>query len=74
MGELRDVIVACVERVAAAGRLADGWSVAQAADWIWAGIQPSAYAQLVDERGWTADPVTDRTVESLIRDVVASAG
>jgi len=74
MGELREVIAASVERVAAAGRLADGWSVAEAADWIWSRIQPSAYAQLVEERRWPAERVTDRTVASLMRDVVASAG
>jgi AcrR family transcriptional regulator len=74
MGELREVVGSAVERLAGAGRLAAGWSADEATDWIWARIQPSAYAQLVEERGWRPERVTDRTVASLLREVVAPAG
>ena len=74
MGELRQIVRASVERVAGAGRLAPGWSADDAADWIWARIQPSAYAHLVEERGWSHRRVTERTVTSLLRELVAPAG
>jgi hypothetical protein len=45
--------------------LADGWTPEAAADWIWARVQPSAYAHLVGERGWTHAEFTERTVASL---------
>ena len=38
------------------------------ADWIWAHVQPSTYAHLVHERGWTHAEFTDRTIAQLKRD------
>jgi AcrR family transcriptional regulator len=74
MGELRAIVHAAVKRVAAQHRLAPGWSPGQAADWAWARIQPGAYAQLVEERGWSAEAVTDRTVASLLRELTTPPG
>jgi len=51
--------------------LADGWTQDRAADWIWARVQPSAYAHLVQERGWTQAEFTERTVAGLLRELVA---
>ncbi len=74
MGELHQIVRAHVERLAAAGRLAGGWSVDDAADWIWARIQPGTYAHLAEDRGWSTRRVTDRTVASVLREIVAPAG
>ena len=52
------------------GRLAEGWTVAKAADWIWSRVQPSTYAHLVDERGWSRRDYTERTIGSLTRELV----
>jgi AcrR family transcriptional regulator len=37
------------------------------ADWIWAHVQPSTYAHLVHERGWTHAEYTERTIAQLKR-------
>jgi len=42
-----------VAAIADAGRLADGWTVDQVADAIWALGKPSFYDSVVTERGWT---------------------
>jgi AcrR family transcriptional regulator len=42
---------------------APGWT----ADWVWARVQPSVYAHLVGERGWTHEEFVERTVASLVK-------
>ena len=37
-----------VERVAADGGLAEGWTPDTATDWIWAQVQPASYEHLVE--------------------------
>jgi AcrR family transcriptional regulator len=71
MGDLREVLAAAVDRVAAAGRLAEGWTPAAATDWVWARAQPSAFAHLVADRGWTAGDYADRAVPSILAEVVS---
>jgi AcrR family transcriptional regulator len=39
------------------------------ADWIWARVQPSVYAHLVGERGWSHDEFVARTVSSLLAEL-----
>ncbi len=70
MGDLREAFRRAVHRVADEGRLAAGWTVETAADWIWARVQPSNHAHLVQERGWTAADYTERTVASLLAELV----
>jgi AcrR family transcriptional regulator len=71
MGDLREVLAAAVDRVAADGRLAEGWTPAAAADWVWARAQPSAFAHLVADRGWPAGDYVDRVVPSILAEVVS---
>ena len=52
MGDLRELFAAAVERVDRDGRLADGWSVAAATDWVWARAQPATFQHLVGDRAW----------------------
>jgi AcrR family transcriptional regulator len=65
MAELHAILARAVR----ATGLAAGWTPEVAADWIWARVQPSAYAHLVQERGWTHAEFTERTVGSLLRDL-----
>ena len=71
MSELREACWLAVERVERAGRLAPGWTTEQAADWAWARIQPSAWAHLVGVRGWDPALFTERTVTTLLAELVA---
>ena len=72
MAELRESCRIAIGRIAAAGRLAGGWTLDQAADWAWARIQPGTWAHLVGLRGWDPDTFTDRLVASLLADLVAA--
>ena len=66
MGELRDAVRMTLRRV----DLATGWTVDEAADWAWSRIQPTTWQHLVGERGWTAEEYTERTVRSLLAELV----
>jgi AcrR family transcriptional regulator len=68
---LREVVEAAVERVDRAGRLAPGWTVEAATDWVWARAQPAAFALLVVDRGWPPGDYADRMVASILSEVVA---
>ena len=70
MGDLRELFAAAVARVERAGRLADGWSVAAATDWVWARAQPATFQHLVGERAWPPDDYVDRAVHSVLSEVV----
>jgi AcrR family transcriptional regulator len=63
---------AAVERVADDRRLAEGWTVDTATDWLWAQVHVSRWQQLVVERGWDREQFVDRTVDSLRRDLLSS--
>jgi AcrR family transcriptional regulator len=67
MGELRAALRLALGRV----ELAPGWTVDQAADWAWSRIQPTTWQHLVGERGWSAEEYVDRTVGSLLRELLA---
>ena len=69
MGELHAVLARAVERV----DLAPGWTVETATDWVWARVQPSAYAHLVGERGWTHARYVECTVATLLREITRSS-
>jgi AcrR family transcriptional regulator len=70
MGELREAFRLAIERIAVAGALAPGWTTEAAADWVWARCQPSNRAHLVAERGWDTGEYADRTIASILREVV----
>jgi AcrR family transcriptional regulator len=61
---LRDQI-ATVQRLAEAGILPTGYTVAQAADLFWAITSPDMYRLLVVERGWSTDAYEQWLVRSL---------
>lgn len=70
MSELHEAFRLAVARLAKEGRLAEGWTVRRAADWLWARVQPSTYAHLVEERGWSDAEYSRRTIDSLIGELV----
>ena len=71
MDDLREVLAAAVDRVATDGRLVGGWTPATATDWVWARAQPSAFAHLVADRGWSPGDYADRAVPSILAEVVS---
>jgi AcrR family transcriptional regulator len=70
MGELHEAFRLAVERLAADGRLAPGWTAGAAADWAWARSQPSNWRHLVGEKGWNPDDYAARSVASIVRELV----
>ena len=73
MGDLREMFAAAVERVDGDGRLAEGWTVPSATDWVWARAQPATFQHLVVDRAWPADDYTERAVRSILAEVVTPA-
>jgi AcrR family transcriptional regulator len=71
MGDLRELFAGAVARLARDGRLAEGWTVPAAADWVWARAQPSTFSHLVGDRGWPAGDYTERAVRSVLAEVVS---
>jgi hypothetical protein len=67
MDDLREAFRLALERV----ELKRGWSVDDAADWIFARVQPSTYEHLVGRRGWTPARYTDLTVRTLLDELLA---
>ena len=72
MSELREACRLAVEPVERAGHLATGWTTESAADWAWARIQPSAWAHLVGIRDWDPAAFTERTVTTLLAELVTA--
>jgi AcrR family transcriptional regulator len=71
MDSLRGVIRGAVERLDREGGLGRGWGVESAADWIWARGHLETWQHLVVERGWSPDEFVDRTVRSILAEVLA---
>jgi AcrR family transcriptional regulator len=73
MADLHMAFRLALARIAADDRLTPGWTVDRAADWTWARVQPSTYAHLVEERGWTHADYTRRTTRSLLAELVVDS-
>src|SRR5512132_4359333 len=70
MADLLEAFRAAVARVEEDGRLADGWTVRTAGDWIWARCHLATWQHLVGERGWSPGEYAERTVRSILAEVV----
>jgi AcrR family transcriptional regulator len=68
MGELREALRFATGRLT----LAEPWTADAAADWAWSRVQPSNWRHLVEERGWPPDEYVDRTVASILGELVAN--
>ena len=60
MAVRRDNIKRDIERLQAEGFLADGWTVEEAADFVWALLSVHTYEYLVIERGWPIEQFVRR--------------
>jgi AcrR family transcriptional regulator len=70
--DIHEAFRLAVERVADDGRLAGGWDVTTAADWVFARSHISTWQYLVVERGWSKKAYIERTVTSILREIVAA--
>ena len=71
MEDLWEAFRIAVERVDREGRLAEGWTVATATDWIWARSHLTTWQQLVGERGWALDDYRERSIRSILAEILA---
>jgi AcrR family transcriptional regulator len=78
MGRRQMHLRSIVERIAAEGRLAEGWSVDAAVELVYVITMPGAWRELTRELGWTGERYTQnltRLVESaLLKRVTAASG
>ena len=73
MDDIHEAFRLAVARVDEAGRLAPGWTLDTAADWVYAHSHVSTWQHLVADRGWPAGEYVERTIASIMAEVVASA-
>jgi AcrR family transcriptional regulator len=73
MADIHEAFRLAMQRIDEAGRLARGWTVATAADWISARTHVETWQQLVVERSWHASDYVERTIDSIMAEVVAPA-
>jgi AcrR family transcriptional regulator len=71
--EVRKAFRASIKRLADGGRLAEGWSVDEAADWVTAATAPAAWMMLRDQRRWSNARITRRLSAVVLSQLVASA-
>jgi AcrR family transcriptional regulator len=69
--DLHRVFREALARVAEAGRLAPGWTVDAATDWVWARTQPSGWDYLVTMRDWSPEDWIERTTRSVLGELVS---
>ena len=62
-----------VERVDRDGRLAEGWTVKTATDWVWARNHLTTWQHLVGERGWAPNDYKKRSISSILAEILAPA-
>ena len=60
MNRRRDMILGVAERIADEGRLAEGWTTAEAADLIYAITMPGPWRELTREVGWSEEEYAER--------------
>ena len=73
MDDLREAFRIALARLRRDGRLARGWTVDAAADWVWMRSHLSGWQQLVNERGWTPKRYVERNVRSILAELVTPA-
>jgi AcrR family transcriptional regulator len=74
MKDLREAFRIALARLRRDGRLARGWTVDAAADWVWMRSHLSGWQQLVNERGWTPKRYVERSVRSILAELVTPPG
>lgn len=72
--DLREAFRIAVHRVERDGRLAGGWTVETATDWIWARTHLAIWQHLVVEHGWSPDDYEERSIRSILAEVLTPDG
>jgi AcrR family transcriptional regulator len=72
MDDIHEAFRLAVERIDGEGRLARGWTVDSAADWVYARSHVSTWQHLVVDRGWPVKTYVERTIASVMAEVVAT--
>jgi AcrR family transcriptional regulator len=67
----RENIRQSMERLQGEGLLADGWTVDEASDFVWALLSLHTYEYLVVERGWPIERFVSR-LQTILRSVLAA--
>jgi AcrR family transcriptional regulator len=70
MDDLRAAFRIALARLRRDGLLAAGWSVEAAADWVWARSHLTGWQQLVGERGWRPERYVERSIRSILGELV----
>ena len=70
MAEIREALRIAMARIEAAGRLAPGWTVEQAADWAYARTHLDTWSHLVVEHGSSPADYVERLLPSLLAELV----
>jgi AcrR family transcriptional regulator len=73
MDDIHEAFRLAVERIDGDRRLAVVWTVDTAADWVYARSHVSTWQHLVVDRGWPAADYRERTIGSIMAEVVAPA-
>ena len=73
MTHLHDFAAQAVQRLDAAGALASGWDVVEAADWLANQLNPLAWVLLVEGAGWSQRLYEDR-MTAVVQAVLVDAG
>ena len=74
MDDIHEAFRLAVERIESEGRLAHGWTVDTAADWLHARSHVSTWQHVVVDRGWPPTDYVERTITSIMAEVVAPPG
>jgi AcrR family transcriptional regulator len=69
MSDLRDAFRLAVLRLDEADKLAEGWTVERAAEWIWSRTHLDTWHHLVVECGWSEADFAERAVRSIVAEV-----
>jgi AcrR family transcriptional regulator len=73
MGALRSEFERVLAPLAAAGQLTPGWSIPEAAAWVWATVHPDQWHHLVAECGWAPATFTGRCLAAVAAVLVQPA-
>ena len=70
MNTLRRVMRMMVDGLAESGQLAARWTRQEATDWFWSRTHMDVWSHLAVDRGWPAERVIERVIDSLWSDLV----
>ncbi len=74
MNRRRDLMLGVAERIADEGRLAEGWTTAEAADLIYAITMPGPWRELTREVGWSEEEYAKRVWRLLQTSLLTTPG